>query len=134
METGTTRTTGTLDRFGMLASCACAIHCAVVPILLGVLPLVGVAWLGDERIELFMLGVAVVIGIVSLLPAYLRHHHRPLPLLTFTAGLLFIVLAHGAVEESNAAHTALVIAGGLTISAAHLLNRRFCQTCCATNH
>lgn len=134
METETTRTTETLDRFGMLASCACAVHCAVVPILLGVLPLVGVAWLGDERIELFMLGVAIIIGSVSLLPAYSRHHHRRLPLITFTAGVVLIILAHLAVDEATASHTVLVVAGGLIISIAHFLNRRFCQTCCATNH
>jgi hypothetical protein len=120
-----------LDRFGIIASCACAVHCAVVPILLGVLPLVGVAVLGDERVELTMLGVAICIGIASLLPAFLRHHRRRLPLLTFTIGLALVFIAHLAVEETGLTHTAFVVTGGFVMSAAHFLNRRFCQTCCA---
>jgi hypothetical protein len=120
-----------LDRFGMIASCACAIHCAVVPILLGVLPLVGVAVLGDERLELLMLGVAICIGVASLLPAYIRHHRRSLPLLTFTAGLALVIIAHLAVKETGLPHTMFVVAGGFIISVAHFLNRRFCQKCCA---
>lgn len=43
---------GTLDRIGIIVSCACAVHCAAVPLLIGVLPLLGSSFIADERAEL----------------------------------------------------------------------------------
>jgi hypothetical protein len=43
--------TSKLDRIGMTASTACAIHCAAVPLLITSLPLIGLGFLANPWVE-----------------------------------------------------------------------------------
>ncbi len=120
----------TLDRIGIVASCACAVHCAVMPALLGVLPLLGLGVLADERTEWTLIAVSFLIGAASLLPSYFRHHRRATPLLLFAAGLTFIVAGRIVFEDSVRLETSCVVCGALLIASSHFVNRRLCQACC----
>ncbi len=119
---------GRLDRIGIIASCACAVHCAVMPALLGVLPLLGLSVLADA--EWMLIVASLLIGAASLLPSYFRHHRRATPLLMFAVGLALIVAGRIAFEESVRLETLCVVCGALLVAAAHFVNRRFCQACC----
>lgn len=80
------------DALGIAASMACAIHCAVLPLVLTSLPIFGLNIVGNTGFEYFMIVLALAIGSYSLWHGYSRHHHRTLPLLLFFTGILFLFL------------------------------------------
>lgn len=61
------------DLAGMLASIACAIHCAAMPLVIGYLPMLGLSWLADESFHKVMAGVCFVLAISAFLPGWRRH-------------------------------------------------------------
>lgn len=62
-----------LDKLGILASVACAVHCAVLPLVITVLPLIGMEFLANEWVEISMICLAIGIGAWSLVGAYSSH-------------------------------------------------------------
>lgn len=121
---------GRLDRIGMIASCVCAVHCAVMPAVIGLLPLLGLGVIADERVEWAVIGIAALVGAASLLPTYFRHHGCATPLLIFAAGLTLIFVGKTLFEERATLEAASVVAGALAVAVAHFVNRRLCRACC----
>lgn len=112
------------DRVGATASLLCAVHCAALPFVLALLPLLGLGFLAGHAFERgFVLGAATLAGIV--LVRGWRRHRRSMPLMLSIPGLLLLV-AGVCVDLDTAvtAHTIMVISGGLLVSAAHLFNLR----------
>jgi hypothetical protein len=54
------------DALGIGASLACAIHCAVLPLVLTSLPLFGINIIHNNFFEYFMIGLASVVGTYAL--------------------------------------------------------------------
>lgn len=124
-------TTGAaLDKAGAAASLLCAIHCALMPIVLTLLPLAGLAFLADERVDWALISLSAVLGISSLCLGYRRHRSRR-ALAFLSAGLALLVLGHFLKEQQHgsAVSVLLLVAGGATIAAAHWMNRRLCNSC-----
>lgn len=114
-----------LDRIGAGGSLLCAIHCALLPLVIAVLPSLGIAgWLGD-RFEWAFVSFATCLGMVSLIVGYRRHGSvRALSLLVpgliaLWAGLLLKPLHHAVV-----AHAIAMTFGGTLVGLAHLANLR----------
>jgi uncharacterized membrane protein len=118
-----------LDRFGVAASCICAVHCAMAPLLVAALPFLGVGFLAEEQTEWTIVLVAVAVGIFSMVPAYIGRHRRSGPLILFGSGLCVIVIARIWLEERLVFETPVVIVGAVLIATSHLLNLRLCQSC-----
>ena len=118
-----------LDQAGATASLMCAVHCAVMPLVITFLPLVGLAFLSDPRLEWVLFAVSAAIGITSLRLGFLEHRSwRALAVLIIGLG----TLATGRIAEACALGwwaVPLVVAGGLTVAFAHRVNRRLCQSC-----
>lgn len=70
-----------------------------------------------------MIALAFLIGSLALFHGYRRHHHRPLPLLIFSAGFIFLVLK----EVFLSYEVALLAPAVVLILAAHFFNYRFCR-------
>ena len=79
------------DALGIAASVACAIHCAILPLILSSLPLFGINIINNGSFELFMIGLAMAIGVYSLWHGYKKHHHKLYPVIFFTLGILCLV-------------------------------------------
>jgi len=79
------------DLLGISASILCAIHCAILPLALVSLPILGVNIIHNASFEYGMIGLAFVIGSLALLHGFRHHHRHPGPWLLFTAGLLLLV-------------------------------------------
>lgn len=62
-----------LDRFGATGSLLCALHCALLPVVIALLPTVGVASLLGERFELAFVAFASAVGLYSVVSGYRRH-------------------------------------------------------------
>src|ERR1022692_2463566 len=71
---------------GMGASLACAIHCAVLPLVLTSLPLFGINIINNSAFEYCMIVLAIVIGSYALWHGCKKHHRRIAPFFLFTAG------------------------------------------------
>ena len=62
-----------LDRFGATGSMLCAVHCAVIPVLLAAAPSLGLSfWLGDG-VEQALVVFVTLLGLFSLVWGYRRH-------------------------------------------------------------
>jgi len=119
--------TSRLDGAGMTASILCAIHCAVVPLLITVLPLAGLGFLANPFIEWSMIIFAAFIGSYAIGLSYVRIHHRLPPVLLLIAGFLVIIVGHVFVSGW---HEAIVVPlGGLLIATAHFFNFRYTGMC-----
>lgn len=111
------------DALGIATSLACAIHCAILPLMLGTLPLFGMNLVNHEGFEYFMICLAFCIGVYSLWHGYRRHHHNLMPLFIFISGILFLVAKQ---VWHNYQYWLLPIAL-LFIVSAHLINYKSCR-------
>lgn len=119
------------DAMGIGTSIACAIHCALLPILLSSLPVFGVNIIHNSFFEWGMILLALMVGSYSLFHGYSRHHHSLVPVFIFFTGFIFLVLKQ---LYHNFEFGFLGIAVALIISA-HYYNYRLChQSKCASPH
>ena len=111
------------DALGISASLACAIHCAVLPLLLTSLPIFGIDIIENLAFEYFMIFLAFAIGAWSMYHGYRKHHHSLFPLFIFLGGILFLVL-----KQIWHQHQLwfLPVAVGLIVIA-HVINYRSCR-------
>ena len=111
------------DALGISASLACAIHCAILPLLLSSLPLLGINIIDNKWFEYVMIVITVVIGMYSLWHGYKKHHHRFLPLIAFLIGVLFL-FAKQIWHNQQIIFLSIAL---LLIIYAHLTNFRLCR-------
>ncbi len=111
------------DALGIGTSVACAIHCAVLPLFLTTLPLFGINIIENLWFEYTMIGIAFVVGTYALYHGRKKHHHSWLPVVIFSAGILFLftkVLFHEW-------RILLLIPAVACIITAHFMNFRMCR-------
>lgn len=112
------------DRLGATASFLCAIHCAALPFVIALLPVLGLSFLADHRFEAGFVAFASVLASLALISGY-RRHRRRLPLLLAVPGLVLLLLGvtflHG---NTPLLHSVLVTCGGLLVASAHFVNLR----------
>jgi hypothetical protein len=111
------------DALGITTSVACAIHCAVLPLVLASLPVLGVNIIDNARFEYGMIGLAFAIGSRALWHGFRKHHHAYRPWLLFFGGIL-LLLAKQIWHQYE--FQILPFAVGLIIGA-HVLNYRLCR-------
>lgn len=112
------------DRIGAAASFLCAIHCALLPFVLALLPFVGLEFLADHRFERGFVMFASVLALVALIRGF-RRHQRPLPLILAIPGLALLLLGVTYAESySIVLHSVMVTCGGLLLASAHFVNLR----------
>ncbi|WP_437343308.1 MerC domain-containing protein [Rhodanobacter lycopersici] len=110
------------DRVGATASFLCAIHCALLPFVLTVLPLLGLGFLAGHRFERGFVMFAATLALFALVGGY-RRHRRPLPLLLAVPGLALLLLGvTWATAYPIAVHSVMVTCGGLLVASAHFVN------------
>jgi hypothetical protein len=79
------------DGLGILTSVLCAIHCAVLPLAVSCLPLLGLGIIRHPLFEYGMIGLAFAIGTGALWHGFTRHHHRLTPWLLFVGGMMLLI-------------------------------------------
>jgi hypothetical protein len=122
-----------LDRFGSIASTVCAIHCALSPIIFGLLPLIGGANANERWLEPFFVLAAGGLAVTALARGYAVHHRRSVAGL-FALGFAGIVAGRWIVAEAwPLLESGLVVAGSLILVLAHRRNHSACMTCLVCN-
>ena len=116
-----------LDRAGICASLACAVHCAVFPVVLAALPALGLAWLDAEWVDWTMVLLAAGIALRAHRGGF-TVHRRCLPAGVAVVGLLTIVTTM-CLLKGNASQHYMQAAGAVVVASSHFLNRHLCRTC-----
>lgn len=114
-----------LDRVGATGSLLCAVHCALLPLLLALLPSLGIAaWLGHDFERGFVL-FASALGLFTLLWGYRRHRTaRALRLLVPGLSALWLGVLVAPLHEAVLPHAIVMTLGGTLVGLAHLANLR----------
>lgn len=112
----------TADRVGATASFLCAVHCALLPFVIALLPLIGLGFLADHRFERIFVACAALLASVTIITAWRRH--RRLHALFLLAPGITLLLAGIMIDISAHAwlHTGLVVSGGVLVASAHGVN------------
>lgn len=121
-----------MDRVGASLSFACAVHCALAPMVMALLPLAAGAWLYDTSVETSFVFSSTGVAFASLGLGFRVHHNRRIFAFVGAAALL---IALGRAVADGMAEVALVTVGALTLAGAHVWNQhlcRSCRTCAAT--
>jgi hypothetical protein len=122
------RLNGMADSVGAICAALCAMHCAVLPLMLALLPTLGAGVLGRPALEFGYVALASALALSSLWQGYRRHRaYRALAFLTpglvaVWAGVLVPVL-----HDDVVLHAATMTLGGTLIAVAHLVNLRLGQ-------
>jgi hypothetical protein len=111
------------DALGITTSLACAIHCAVLPLILTSLPIFGFNVIHNTFFEYFMIFLALGIGAYSLYHGFRKHHHKLLPLLIFLAGIGLLF----AKQQYHSIELWLLIPAVTAIVTAHFYNFLYCK-------
>lgn len=114
-----------LDRLGATGSLLCAIHCALLPVLIAALPSLGLAsWLSDGFERGFVL-FATLLGVFSLLWGYRRHRVvRALGLLLPGLAILWLGVLYQPLHATVVPHAVAMTLGGTLVGLGHLVNLR----------
>lgn len=112
------------DRIGLTASLACAVHCAVLPLVVALLPAVGLKAGGWVDIDQAFVVFAALLGATTMTVGYRRHRaFRAWMLLA--AGLVLVGLgSFTSLHSHNLGHAVLMMVGGCALAGAHFLNLR----------
>lgn len=119
------------DRIGFAASFLCAVHCALLPLALAVLPTLGLSAGGWVDIDQGLTVFITLLGVTTLAIGYRRHR-------VFRAWALLLpglVLVWGGaftpLHDHGLVHAGVMTVGGLMIAGAHLLNLRLTHAAAA---
>jgi hypothetical protein len=111
------------DALGVGTSVACAIHCALLPLFLTSLPVLGIELVHNQVFEYSMIFIAMGIGSFAFIHGIRKHHHNGVPLLIFVGGMcLLFAKQHWHQYELEILPFAVIL-----IVLAHLLNFRYCR-------
>ena len=111
------------DAFGIAASVACAIHCAVLPLILSSLPLFGINIIENQGFELLMIALAFVVGVYSLYHGRKKHHHSFYPMVLFAAGISLLFI-----KSMLHSHSLMLLLPAVSLVViAHYLNYKLCR-------
>ncbi len=126
------------DGLGAGVSIACAIHCAALPLVFGLLPGVQLAlrsvdsqWQGlaqwllwSHDAERVVVSTVILFATVVLLRGFRLHARRAPLVLAAVAGILMATGAFGHWTSDNLTHVVLQVIGGLGMATAHVMNLR----------
>lgn len=127
-----------LDKLGLATSLVCAIHCAVLPLVVGILPLIGMGFMAHGLFDWAMVGLAISVGSFSLLHGH-KKHKKHAPICFFIPGIfiilisLFVLTHEDGCEHSHEGeipyHSIIMAIGGLLVAVSHFINMKLCKSC-----
>ena len=113
------------DRLGATWALLCAIHCALLPILIALLPSLGLSAAVAPSFEVGFVLFATLFGLAVLVWSYRRHRAmRALWLLIPGLAVLWIGILYPPLHHSVVPHAMAMTFGGTLVGLAHLANLR----------
>ena len=119
------------DAMGIGTSILCAIHCALLPLLMSTLPVFGINIIHNLFFEWGMIALAFFVGSYSLFHGYIKHHHSVLPVLLFATGFVFLFTK----QFFHIYEVYFLIPAVPLIVTAHYMNYKLChRSKCSSPH
>lgn len=115
-----------LDRIGITVTSLCALHCILLPILLPILPLLGLSFLAVHAWEDIFLLLTAALGTIALFSGFKRYHKRLYPFYLLYLGVALYWIKH---DFSAELEPFFIIGGASLILAAHFINIKLCNNC-----
>ncbi len=115
------KTNNKLDKIGICVSLLCAVHCALLPLIITLLPLIGFGFLANNYFEMAIIATSLLIGYTSLRGSYRKHCNKT-PLIIITQGFAIIFIGKMLIAQHY--EWLFLTAGGLLIATAHFYNSR----------
>ncbi len=108
-----------LDHFGATGSLLCALHCAVLPLLLVIAPASGfLLWFGDGVEQVIVISVTLL-ALFSLILSYFKHHAwRAISVLLPGLTLLWLGLLYDPLHHAPTLHAVTMAIAGTLIGIA----------------
>lgn len=121
----------TADRIGFAGSFLCAVHCALLPLVLALLPAFGLKVGGWLDIDQAFVVFATLLGATTLTLGYRRHRvFRAWLWLLPGLGLVWLG-AFTPLHNHTLSHAVVMTLGGLLLAAAHFINLRLTHAAAA---
>ncbi len=128
-EDSTNRIKSALELLAVIGPIVCLVDCIVIPLVLIVLPLVGIHQIYHGLSDQVIAFIALILCAPSLIPGFLKHRRkRVLTLMAFGFGSIFIANFLGHVIDQSM-HLLMTILGSLLLIKANADNRRFSKCC-----
>ena len=126
-----------LDRVGTVASIACAIHCALLPVLLGAGAAGALSFVDNRPVEWGLVFLAAIVGTLSAWRGFRRHGNKTVAAVLVLTVLALVVLAlshqHHDRHPDEAVTWAFPVLG-LVLAVSHVVNLRLCRACKGCDH
>ena len=114
-----------VDSLGSVGAVICAVHCALLPIALALLPMLGFGVLASPAFEVGFVLFATALALASLWNGYLRHRaYRAVAILVPGLVALWSGVFIPAIHDATLVHALMMSGGGALVGAAHLVNLR----------
>ena len=116
------------DRAAIVIASLCFAHCVAGPVLLTFIGLSSLLHISERFESVFLTGSAAM-GIVALVPGFLRKHRRFSCLAMFAGGILCLFCKRYVGEYAAAFEHIVAGIGATLLIGAHMLNLRFTKRC-----
>lgn len=121
-----------------VASLVCAIHCAITPVIMLVLPVLSISLFITETLDWILLVLSLAFNLGNLCFGFKKHKsYKALRYLGIGTGLLLIAKLehhHEKVHTSFDLFDGVMIIGALLIFFSAMINEKLCKTCVRCNH
>jgi hypothetical protein len=117
-----------VDSLGSVGALLCAVHCALLPVALVLLPMVGFGILASPAFERGFVLFATGLAVASLWNGHLRHRrYRAMAVLAPGLAALWAGILVPAIHHSLLVHALAMSIGGTLVAVAHLVNLRLTE-------
>ncbi len=121
-----------LDAVGVTTSLVCAVHCAVVALMLGALP--AMSLFAAPWVDWVFLSISIGVGVFALVPGY-RRHRLLTPLVLFATGIAILLIMRLMRIPPSLLELGVVGAAAVLLVTAHWKNRGALHRCqCGPKH
>src|SRR6185369_12963325 len=113
-----------MDALGIAASSLCIVHCAAMPFVVGLLPLIGLQFLSGHTAHMCLAFFVFTFALSAVVPGYLKHRHSGV-LAAMLLGLSLVLLATFGNPWiiTEQAELPLISLGNIILVATHWRNR-----------
>jgi hypothetical protein len=114
----------TFDRVGATASFLCALHCALLPVGLALIPALTGSLLAERSFEVGFVLFASALAVLTLALSWRRHHVATALWFLLPGVIVLWTGAFSGLHDVEPLHTILVTIGGTLVAVGHLVNLR----------
>lgn len=128
------RIIASMDTLGIAASSLCLVHCLAMPLVVGILPIIGLKFLEGHQAHVTLAFFVLTFALLAIVPGYLRHRRGDiLAMMLVGVGLVLYATFVARFTLGEAAELPIITIGNLILVFTHLRNRSL-HKCTAHSH